>query len=887
MSTNRIKFKKIYSKIAFLIITIPLFVLVFKVLGDGISINNISIASTKIEKLYLKLNKKLVLDIENIILPASKKNNQQSIQISDIANIIKRAVTVSSFFERLNINNIEYNKEKTSIHFDGNEYEINAPYVMAKFSLTQSEDDVLLNIDTLKIKNENISFKGNILYLSNGNVFAFDIQNYINDKENEVINYKGQTNFKYLTVVVDSTKIQSIDSIAQYIKSMNDDAYEWIYEHSEFENVMIDHAYINIDDINAKNLDRKIVNGLHIDGEINNASLIIDYGLPQVYFNKIKVSFNDGKLKFKTKNAIYEDMKVDEGEVDLYDFLEPQTALNVNIKAKEAILDNRILNILKNYNVDLPIIQKDGITSGYIDLLMLLPHLNYELKITPRGEFDVLDSNVVIAGIDLFTEKANIKIDSNNIKVNDAHILMNDIADSIINAEINTDEKLIDLVSDNKQLSLSNGNMKILDVNNKSIHSIIDFKNDVSVEIPDYGVSVITGSTTNININDLSLLAPISPMLTMIDIKSGNLKIKTSDFNNISINGEIDNLNYPIYNVKNNEKIDSLIIEGNIDENGVNIQDLEKNLSVNVDSNLIILDTKNIMIDINELLDSDIPIFAFNDEGDSSNINVNFEGVNAKLFDYTIKLDEASLSTNDNGLVINGKKKNGMAKITYQNNTIDVEAENLDDDFVNTFFDKNIVSGGSFSINGKYRDGKFICEIGVLTASVKNMASLQNILTLIDTIPSLVAFKLPGFSASGYEIENAVINMGIDSEVVALENIDVKGSSVDIEGNGIIDLTKKDVNMDLKLSTMKSLSSILNKIPIIGYLILGSDGKITTDLRVTGPIEDPKTNISLLQDTVNAPVNILKRIFEPFRVLSDELKNDKKQRKNKNNDFVN
>ena len=129
--------------------------------------------------------------------------------------------------------------------------------------------------------------------------------------------------------------------------------------------------------------------------------------------------------------------------------------------------------------------------------------------------------------------------------------------------------------------------------------------------------------------------------------------------------------------------------------------------------------------------------------------------------------------------------------------------------------------------------------------------------------------------------------MGIDSEVVALENIDVKGSSVDIEGNGIIDLTKKDVNMDLKLSTMKSLSSILNKIPIIGYLILGSDGKITTDLRVTGPIEDPKTNISLLQDTVNAPVNILKRIFEPFRVLSDELKNDKKQRKNKNNDFVN
>ena len=204
----------------------------------------------------------------------------------------------------------------------------------------------------------------------------------------------------------------------------------------------------------------------------------------------------------------------------------------------------------------------------------------------------------------------------------------------------------------------------------------------------------------------------------------------------------------------------------------------------------------------------------------------------------------------------------------------DEDYKDFNDKFINQVFHKEVVQGGTFGLIGIYKDGKFLGDITMSNTSVKNMASLQNLLTLIDAIPSLVVFKLPGFSTSGYEIDNAKIRIGINDEFIALEKILIHGSSVDIEGEGVIDLIQEDINMQLTLSTMKSLSSILNKIPIFGYLLLGDDGKITTEVNVTGKMDNPNTELSLLEDTAKAPVNILKRIFSPFQLLVDELKEE-------------
>ena len=69
-----------------------------------------------------------------------------------------------------------------------------------------------------------------------------------------------------------------------------------------------------------------------------------------------------------------------------------------------------------------------------------------------------------------------------------------------------------------------------------------------------------------------------------------------------------------------------------------------------------------------------------------------------------------------------------------------------------------------------------------------------------------------------------------------------------------------DLKLDIK--TLKSFGSMLDKIPLIGGLILGSDKKISTRVDVTGDITDPTITTHLVADTLMSPLNILKRTLE-------------------------
>lgn len=81
------------------------------------------------------------------------------------------------------------------------------------------------------------------------------------------------------------------------------------------------------------------------------------------------------------------------------------------------------------------------------------------------------------------------------------------------------------------------------------------------------------------------------------------------------------------------------------------------------------------------------------------------------------------------------------------------------------------------------------------------------------------------------------------------------------------------MNVNLNISTIKNLSKFINKIPIIGYLILGREGQISTNLILSGKYSDPKVNITLAADIIKAPFNILRRVF-PVEMLVNSSKDE-------------
>lgn len=259
MRKNAKRFKKIYGITAILLILFLSFVLILKLLSDGFRIERISIANVKIGGLYLKLDKKLILEINHIDLSQVKSSaSSQPPNLNDITQIIRYAVSLSSFFQKLELKKIDFDKESYFVHFDGNSFKVNIPYILADFRLENAENDIMLDIRMLKVKQEDLVIKGKILYYEKGDIFAFDLESYINNKKDNVISYQGETDFKYLSVVLDSTKLDSIDILAPYIKMLDLDVYEWMFERADFDSVTINRAYLYTKHFNAKNIDKVI-----------------------------------------------------------------------------------------------------------------------------------------------------------------------------------------------------------------------------------------------------------------------------------------------------------------------------------------------------------------------------------------------------------------------------------------------------------------------------------------------------------------------------------------------------------------------------------------------------------------------------------------------------
>lgn len=941
MKKNAKALKKIYSKVAILLIVVLCCSLIYKVLSDGFKIDNISIANVKISGLYLKLNKKLILEVKNIDLRAFKRESSEMKppKISDITQIVRYAVGLSSFFERLNLPLIQTKNEKYFVLFDGESFKVDIPYILADFSLKNEESDIMLDIKTLKVKQEQLDIKGRILYLERGGIFAFDLESYIN-KDN-IISYQGETNFKYLNVVLDSTRLDSIDILAPYIKMLDDDVYEWMYERADFSAITIKRAYLYTKSLD--NINKAVNDNLYASGVLENVVLNFDDNLQNITTPEVAVIFDGGKLSFLVQNAEYganqkgefgeskmreskkvssdssesksdlpknaqskstnlaksanltqpnanRPTKISKATVELSGFLAPQTLLSIKLNLNGALLDSNVLEILENYDIALPLRQIDGTNSGNLTLNILLPTGKLETKATAEGNINIKNSLINIAGIDTLIKNALIAITPDSVSINKAQVEISDILKGQANAKIDTNALKMDLQLQPSVFAIKSGDMKIIDFSDTAISATMDFSDKFSAKIAPLDMRVNTNENGTIIIGaNLAKLTPYAPILNLLDMKNGFIALKIpQNGESLLLNAKIDNLNYPLYYLNKN-RVTTLQIDGKISDNELNFSDKANkiDLKIALDDNDIDLKINDKFINIDELLDSQIPLFASmrkDSPNDSSkntttNLLINGENLAFRLFGYDVPFDESMLKLTKNGFIANGKNKNGIANIILDSGTLSVEANNFNADFVNAVFKKDIVDGGTFGVFGIYRDKRFVGDISAFDTSVKEMATLQNILTFIDAIPSLVVFKLPGFSASGYEVEEAKVRVGIDSDFVAIENIDINGSSVDITGNGVVDLKTQELNVRLELSTIKSLSSILNKIPIIGFLLLGEDGKITTDLTITGTLESPKTEISLLEDAAKTPLNILKRVFSPFQILIDELQKENKKRR--------
>lgn len=432
----------------------------------------------------------------------------------------------------------------------------------------------------------------------------------------------------------------------------------------------------------------------------------------------------------------------------------------------------------------------------------------------------------------------------------------------------------------------------------------IDFSSEpVRVSIPALDVYMqISSSGIRANVVDFSKFAPFSPIMKYLGLSSGSAVVELKGARDVAFQVRI--ADFPTFLLsKDKTLLHTFVFNGSYKDDKLEVLSDDGKIRLDLYDNTILANFTDIDVSIDGLLASKIPAIqeAFSTSSEKKAVFTREEilleseflrakrryerqnGIKPRIIaiqaqnitgffkDVVIPFDDFNAKIRDDRISADATYKNGIANIDIIHGNTIIKAGNFSGEFLNRVVGRHIVDGGLFELSGIYKNDMFNGDVHMQNTSFKGFAIVQNVIGLIDTIPSLVMFRSPGLSAKGYEVKQGNIKLALNTQYVGLESISLIGKSMDIQGSGFIELESQEVDMGLSISTLKNLSGILNKIPIVGYLLLGKDGKVTTQVSVRGTIQDPKTQISLAQDLLKTPLKVLKRAFTPVDIVIDEI----------------
>lgn len=795
----------------------------------GIKIDNISYNNIYLNELYLKYDKKLILTLNKLQIETTNDNFKNKFDSLDI--VITRKIL--GYFTEIKIETLSYDNK--NIFFEYKNNTLNLIYKDFNKS-TKNENKIKL---TAKIKDNKLYYK---VFSNKIDDIQFLKKFYKLDTKAETLLYK-QLSFDHI----------KLDSFFGYIdlKNINDFNFNSIYSSFSIEKAKVklpnnntfflDNIIVslkdkklnikvkkdnNLDhltfdgniDVNIKNLDNLDLNVLgnliyknvKIDTKINVVKDILDYSISSNHIKDIRVfdkfiSYSDELRIWIVDRLKIDNIKINnaKGKIFLKDFFVDFTTLRV-----DATINNPILDF--NPRKAFPVKAKEVtlLFNGKDILLKFIEPFTNDIKLDVQEAiiYDIFkdtgislkinSSTPLNSTIDRLIKSYNIELPA-NLNINQTK------GKSKINVNINIpfDEKPIKIF-----VNIQNKNSTFL-INEKHIN----FK---TIEF--------------IYKNNKVYIKDLNTIYNGFEIDTSNivfdLKTKIAQF-------DLDLTKYEIYNKKDKLNTIKLFI------------DLNKNSNITIEDKIGLIKT-NILIN-NEIKTNiklnNIDIKYNNRKQKCQNIifdlpNINFDLSNGSILynDKLIIYDNLDLKIKNEKIDITLNKNNSIIDILVDNKNLELNAKNLDINFLNNIFGLDIFKQGIINIKVKGSQCLFKGDMKVKDLILKE-----------------------------YKIENAnaSISLNRDTKILTLSSIDAKSDEYYINGDTLINLDENKINSKLHINFMKNYSNIMSYIPLVGYILLGDDDKITYDLNIDGDLKNPKISTKILEETSLVPLNIIKRII--------------------------
>ena len=908
-----------------------LFLLVFLSLFVGVKISSFSLGNVSVSQFYIKLDKKLILTIENIILNDRKTKSESTFE--ELKNDLKLFPNILEYFEYIDIENLRFSDNRLTITLEDNYLYLDNKFINIATSFEHSSSNTKFDLYSLMLKDQDIILDGKIdvdykndKISYNGKFFLEDIIADLSiNSTKEFVDFNASSNY-----------FNNLHFLKPYLKDLGKEAKEWMYDNVK--------GPIKLDSFSAKydiSKNELVPDSLNGKAQIKDAQIKFHKDVEAIKTSSVDVTFINGNLLFILNNPTFKDIPMDGSSVKIENLIdEDKGKVIVNIKTNHR-LDKKIQTILKAYDINIPLIQNNGITKA--NLILDIPY-SYPMK--TNGTFKISNSNISINdSFEFYSKSADVVLDGSLVKISNADFKHKDMIDANVDLVIDTDTLNAQGKAKIKSILIQSDDEEILNVKDTQSVLALDFNDEVNIDLLSLETFLKIDEFINIEVRNLSKLVEYSKLLKDNNVEYGNLDIKVKDFENLTFNGLVFGRNLQLYskNELSNYNLKKLPLDGVI-ENSLLKLDFADVIFDNIDDKYDVLDAKVLIEDGNinfnaNVQNLNIPLKKNNKFVENLNLNgqltkdnlkintnddsiiyeVNFNSANEyakvylKNYDVLINTDEKEKTKTskykvhgenvnilindkykfmgksidaiiDENVVLNLKYGNSEVRFEDVNNINKVFAKNLTDTYLNTIFSKDIFFGGIMDLEIAGKNYELDGKINLNNSRIKDLAFINNLITFVNTSPALLnpLFAIPslvdmlnndGFNLNGYRINEGEVEFKYSpvNNKVLVKKLNTIGNSVDFEGNGIIDLKNDTLDMNMHLIFLKGYSNIVKHVPVVNYLLLGKNNRVDTNVKIVGPINDPEIETNFIKEGLNAPLDFGKRILNTPKNLIDSI----------------
>ena len=835
----------------------------------GIKINDFEFYGVKLEQLYIKLDKKIIVRAKQIKLPKFKQNTEQKASDKQLLNLSQGVDYLDTFFQEISLESVQIGDDfKIKILFLDDIFFVDSPYlnIDIKFQNEQQDGVDRFIVRNLSLKDFNVSISGEGSANFDKDDYKFD-GNFTSHELNGKLSFAlKDTLLTYKAYDVNAGSIKDFITELDSRIHLNSEVKNWIY------------GYIVADDYHLNEINGKAdlakndfyLNDLNATANAKNLLVKFDKGLPAVNVAEANITLNNSTLKFDLTAPIYKGKKLDGSNVAINNIFDEKSAnLELFIKTN-SIYDEAINEILRAYKINVPVRQLSGKMDASLKILIKLDEKSLEnfdeKSVIANGEFKISDAVLDIAGSKFNAKSAIVKlINTANLSI-DATDFGLDFFRANAKADINLQKSTGEIKGVIESFDLKEKNDEILAFKNEPFSALIDFSkpNETTLSIEPFGLNLSFGDESVIATKNSEFIMQNSPVLKQNGVLGFEyVSIKSKDFTNLEILAKGLKFDMPFLD-KNGSKYDRddiniLVQNGIVKVNSASkklaLEIKEKGVGVNTqDLNLVVLDDNE---SSKQTQSTPLELFAKNGDIILQDLN------------KTLPFTSFSAEKKGKSVSLNGLAKQGRVGYFSDEKSINLDATDISGEFINGLLGTKSFEGGKFRLKMLGENSKnFKAEVRFFGTYLKDYIFYQKLLSFLNSVPSLLSFKTPDFNDKGFTVKNGKILLTKKGDLIEFLAIEMIGTSADIGGRGTIDLKSKKINIDLELKILKDASGIIDKIPLINQIILGKDRSLSTVIAIRGTTEKPEYSTQILQDALLSPLKIIRNVLQaPFLIF--------------------